>query len=279
VLAGGLIAMLVANLLLMRRALAPLGRLWFAMRTVDPLRPGRRIDPGARSVEVAELAAAFNDMLDRLEEERRSSARRMQSAQEAERRRLSLELHDDIGQSLTALLLRLEVLSRTATDQQRPLLADVTAATRDCLDRVRGIVKRLRPEALDDRGLAVAISRLCDRVAASGGLQVDVTIDDGLPVLEPDAQLVAFRVAQESLTNVVRHAGAAVVTLELRRSAEGVRLTVTDDGAGMHPGTADGTGIRGMRERALMVGSSLHVSSTSHGTQVVLDVPAEEISQ
>lgn len=274
-LTGGLAFMLLADLLLMRRALAPLGRLWDAMRRVDPLHPGQRVDPGARSVEVAELAAAFNDMLDRLERERRDSARRTQAAQEDERRWLSLELHDEIGQSMTALLLQLDVLSRTATPAQAPLVQAATEATRDCLQRVRAIVHRIRPEALDDLGLPSALVQLCERMSASGALQVGWELDRDLPVLTDDAQLVVYRVAQESLTNIVRHANARLATVALRRHAGGVRLTVTDDGTDGAAATAEGSGIRGMRERALTIGATLRIGHDA-GTTVALEVPAAE---
>ncbi len=272
---AGLAIILIADLLLMRRALTPLGRLWEAMRRVDPLHPGQRIDPGARSVEVAELAAAFNDMLDRLERERRDSARRTQAAQEHERRWLSMELHDEIGQSMTALLLQLDVLSRTATASQAPLVRAATDATRDCLQRVRAIVHRIRPEALDDLGLSSALVQLCERMSAPGTLQVTWTLERALPELTDDAQLVVYRVAQESLTNVARHADARSASVVLRRHAGGVRLTVTDDGANPAPAASTGSGIRGMRERALTIGASLQITHDA-GTIVVLDVPATE---
>lgn len=274
---AGLAIILIADLLLMRRALTPLGRLWEAMRRVDPLHPGQRVDPGARSVEVAELAEAFNDMLDRLERERRDSARRTQAAQEHERRWLSMELHDEIGQSMTALLLQLDVLSRTATAPQAPLVRAATDATRDCLERVRAIVHRIRPEALDDLGLSSALVQLCERMSASETLQVTWTLDRELPELTDDAQLVVYRVAQESLTNVARHAAARTANVALRRHAGGARLTVTDDGTNAASPASTGSGIRGMRERALTSGATLQITRDA-GTIVALDVPATEVT-
>lgn len=279
-LAGGLLVVLYLNLLLMRRALGPLGRLWQVMRAVDPLRPGQRIDVKAKSIEVADLTQAFNDMLDRLERERRDSARRAQAAQEAERRWLSLELHDEIGQAMTALLLQLDVISRSATTAQRPVLDTAVDTVRDCLERVRAIVRRLRPEGLDDLGLPSALTHLCDRVAGDSGIVVDRLLAPDLPVLSPDARLVVFRVAQESLTNVVRHAAASRASLRLERHDGGVRLEITDDGLGIGPAVPGGSGIRGMRERALMVGSALTVEPlTPRGTRVELTVPAAEVQR
>lgn len=274
----GLLVMLGANLVLMRRALGPLGRLWHAMRSVDPLNPGQRVDVQARSIEVAELSAAFNDMLDRLEAERQASSRRTQAAQEAERRWLSMELHDEIGQSMTALLLQLDVASRTANAQQQPVLRAAEETVRDALERVRAIVRRLRPEGLDDLGLHSALVNLCDRVAASGELQIGRSLQPGLPTLTPDAQVVVYRITQECLTNVMRHSGAGRAEVQLKREGRGVRLRVSDDGGGLPPGYREGTGIRGMRERALMIGSTLRLDAgASGGTEVVLDLPAEEL--
>ncbi len=277
VLLGGLVVMLVANLLLMRRVLTPLGRLRQAMTAVDPLRPGQRIDVGARSVEVAELTRAFNEMLDRLEAERRESSRRTQSAQEQERRALSLELHDQVGQNLTALLLQLDVASRTATPELETALDASIDTVRECLDQVRAIVRRLRPEVLDDLGLRSAIDHLCDRVEHDTGMIIERDLDRDLPLLSSDAQLVVYRVTQESLTNVVRHSRARRVSIELRPRAAGVQLKLTDDGVGAVAGQREGSGIRGMRERALMIGAGFRVGpGDGSGTTVVLDIPKEE---
>ena len=277
ILVGGLGLMLYVNLVLMRRALDPLRRLAKDMATIDPLRPGQRIDVGARSVEVAALTRAFNEMLDRLEHERRESARRTQAAQEAERRQLSLELHDEVGQSMTALLLQLDVAARSAEEAQRARLSTATETVRETLDRIRAIVRRLRPVGLDDLGLASALAHLCDRVSGDTGLQVDRRIARDLPRLHPDAQLVVYRVVQESLNNAVRHARAARAEVSVARRADGVRVRITDDGVGI--GDAErGSGIRGMRERALTIGSTLTIGSEPwRGTEVVLDVSAGEL--
>ncbi len=276
VLVGGLILMLVVNLLLMRRALAPLRRLSDAMGTVDPLLPTAPIDVGAHSVEVAELTSAFNDMRARLERERCESTRLAQVAQEEQRRELSLELHDEVGQNLTALLLQLDVALRTASPEQRPAIETSLTTVRDSLDRVRGIVRGLRPEALDDLGLARALNHLCERVARDSGLKIEREVDRDLPPLGAEVQLVVYRVAQECLTNTIRHAGADAATVRLASHDGGVRLRVVDDGSGIAGGTREGSGIRGMRERALMIGAALQVSGSERGTEIVLDVPGEQ---
>ena len=278
VLVAGLLALLVANLLLMRWALEPLGRLWSAMRSVDPLRPGLRIEVHARSVEVQELNAAFNAMLDRLEAERRTTGRRVQAAQEAERRRLALELHDEVGQDLTALMLQLEVAVRTAPTAPRELIEGCREAARDCLDHVRAIARRLRPEALDDLGLGDALTQLCQRVARDGGLEVERHFD-GLPAtLNADVQLVVYRVVQESLTNALRHSDASRVTVEVSADESGLTVSVSDNGIGVR-GTSEGVGIPGMRERADLVGGTLSVgSSASGGTVVGLRIPVSELA-
>lgn len=279
VLGVGLLVMLVLNFVLLRRILTPLRRLREVITTVQPLGPRETIDVGARSIEVAALTSAFNDMLERLDRERRQSSRRAQSAQEQERRALSLELHDQIGQNLTALLLQLDLASRSAANpEQRTALEASIETVRECLDQVRAIVRRLRPEALDDLGLVGAIGHLCDRFESDTGMSVERSCDSELPRLTSDAQLVVYRVAQESLTNAARHSGAAGVSVALMRHDDGVRLTIADDGVGPPALGRDGSGIRGMRERALMVGARLDVGGlVPRGTRVVLDVPREEV--
>lgn len=270
-------AMLLVDLLVLRRVLTPLGELWRVMRAIDPLRPGHRIAIDARSREVADLTQAFNDMLDRLEAERRDSARRQQAAQDAERRWLALELHDQIGQELTALLLTIDVAGRIDDDRRDEVLGTATQTAQDCLERVRGIATRLRPDGLDELGLTSALLHLCDQISAGDHLRIVRRFDPDLPELDRDTRLAIYRIAQESLTNAVRHAAAGEVRLTLETTPDGVRLTVADDGVGLDAAARQGTGIRGMRERALLLGADLAVEARAPaGTVVRLDVPVEE---
>ena len=272
VLAGGLAAMLALNLVLLRRTFGPLGRLTSVMRGVDPLRPGERAAIDAADPDVAELAAAFNDMLARLEVERRDSARRALAAQERERRRIARELHDEIGQTLTAVVLQLDRVGQEAHLAVRDDVLQARETVRSSLEDVRGIARRLRPEALDDLGLASALAALTNDLTRRTRLPVRRRIAPALPSLAPEEELVVYRVAQEALTNVVRHAAARGAELELAVHDRRVELEVRDDGRGFDPASAaDGSGLLGMRERAVLIGADLDVGSgPGRGTTVRL---------
>jgi two-component system sensor histidine kinase UhpB len=278
VILAGAAAMAIAYWLLLRRALAPLERLTEVMHEVDPLAPGQRVATDARDAEVAALAAAFNEMLDRLEDERRESGRRALAAQEAERRRIARELHDEIGQLLTGLLLRSETLGRRVPEALKADVEGVREASRQAAEEVRTIARRLRPEALDELGLQSAVLALCTSIAGRAGLTVERELDRDLP-LTSEEELVIYRVAQEALTNVLRHADASTVAVRLTRNPDGsVLLAVTDDGKGLPPDAEQrSTGLRGMRERALLVGARLEVRPAApRGTQVRLWLPPKE---
>ncbi|MFG2891189.1 HAMP domain-containing sensor histidine kinase [Streptomyces sp. NPDC048248] len=277
VLTAGLAAMLVANGVLLRLGLAPLQRLTRAMTTTDLLRPGRRPAVGGHG-EVAELITTFNTMLDRLEAERATSAARALSAQEAERHRIAQELHDEIGQTLTAVLLELKRVADHATPAVREELHQVQETTRASLDEIRRIARRLRPGVLEELGLTSALKALTTEFTWPTPA-VRHHIDADLPPLSRDIELVLYRVAQESLTNVARHAGAHRVDLTLRHAPSGVELRVRDDGRGID-GAAEGAGISGMRERALLIGADLALGpGADRGTEVRLIVPVHHRSR
>jgi two-component system, NarL family, sensor histidine kinase UhpB len=266
-LAVALVVMLAANLLLLRHTLQPIGRLVERMRKIDLLQPGQRI-PEQGGVEVAELTRAFNEMLERLETERRESAQRALHAQEAERRRIASGLHDEVGQVLTGVLLRLE------DDETKE-------AVRQALEEVRRIARELRPEMLEQLGLVSALTELSRKFADSSGIRVERSFATGLPALSDDSELAVYRVAQESLTNIARHADASHVEIALQPGPDSVVLRVIDDGRGIptpDPFALNGHGgLRGMRERALLVGGVLAVKRGSEGgVEVRLEVPAGE---
>jgi two-component system, NarL family, sensor histidine kinase UhpB len=273
VLVAGLTAILLVNFFLVRFSLVPLERLTSLMRHVDLLRPGQRLEASGPG-EVRRLVDVFNEMLGRLERERRESGRRALEAQEAERKRVAQELHDEVGQAVTAVMLQLSQLARDAPPQLAAQLAEAQETTRASLDDVRRIARRLRPEALDDLGLSSALAALTTSFAEHTGLRVARRIGRDVPPLDAHAELVVYRVAQESLTNVARHAQAREAELRLERGPRGgAVLRVLDDGVGLN-GVGAGSGIRGMRERALLVGAELTVEQRNGGgVEVRLELP------
>jgi two-component system, NarL family, sensor histidine kinase UhpB len=275
VLAAGVLLLLVVNYLLLRPVFKPLERLAQRMENVDLLRPGGRLRPSG-SREVAGLMRSFNEMLERLESERRESGRRALAAQEAERKRIAAELHDEVGQIMTGVLLLLGKVASEVPAERRELLAEAQEATRRSVDEVRRIAQELRPELLEHLGLASALKALATSVTERAGLEFEKDFARKLPQLEPDVELAVYRVAQESLTNVARHAQASRVWLSLQPGQESVVLRVVDDGRGLNGQVAaGGGGLRGMRERALLVGAALAVEqAATGGVEIRLEVPA-----
>jgi two-component system sensor histidine kinase UhpB len=280
ILVASLLVMLIVDLLLLRHAFAPLGRLTEVMRGVDPLRPGQRVPVEGADSEVVELASSFNEMLSRLEDERQESASRALAAQEAERLRVAQELHDEVGQGLTAVLLDLARLQRGAPGELEGELDEIQESVRASLENSRRIALELRPEALDDLGLAAALLVLADRLSERAGIEIEEAIEPDLPPLERDQELVVYRVAQEALTNVVRHAEAQRAELRLRQRGDRLELRIRDDGRGLGgDDSGDGGGIRGMHERALMVRGRVRVAGRPEGgVEVALDLPLGERS-
>ncbi len=271
---SALVVMVVANLLLTRRITAPLEELVSLMRRVDPLHPGVRVKVRGGPSEAAELAYAFNEMLDRLEDEHNESTRRALNAQESERLRVAQELHDEVGQSLTAALLQLATIRKHAPEPLRAELSEAAETVRDNLDDLRRIAQRLRPQALDELGLASALSHFTDRLSDQTGLPIKRTFEHDLPVLSYDEELVIYRVAQEALTNVVRHAQASSADLTVERVDDVLVLRVSDDGRGLDAGGGQAGGIRGMHERATLIGADLRIAARQpSGTEVALHVP------
>jgi two-component system sensor histidine kinase UhpB len=275
VLGAGILVILVANYLLLRPAFKPLERLAERMKNVDLLRPGRRLEPSG-SPEIVELVRSFNEMLERLETERRESGRQALAAQEAERKRIAAELHDEVGQSLTGVLLLLEQLAREVPEQRHDVFVEAQEATRKSVDEVRRIAQELRPEMLEHLGLVSALKSLATRFTEQAGLELEWDFAPALPPLAQDAELALYRVAQESLTNVARHADASRVWLSLQPGRDSVVLRVVDDGRGMNGRAVNGGGLRGMRERAVLVGAALAIKpARTGGVEVRLEVPAE----
>jgi two-component system sensor histidine kinase UhpB len=275
VLIGALVVVGVVNLLVLERVVRPLEVVTELARRVDLTRPGERIPHAAATSEAGVLALAFNEMLARLEDERRDATGRVLAGQEAERLRIAQELHDQVGQELTAVLLGLARVHAQLQPPLRDSLGEVQEAVRSSLESVRRIALELRPEALDDLGLVSALAVLGERFAERSGLVVDQHFDEQLPVVDPDCELVVYRVAQEALTNVARHAGVTHASVDLRHHDGGALLTVRDSGHGIGENVKPGAGIRGMRERAALIGGKLDIGSgpDGRGCEVTLTVP------
>jgi two-component system sensor histidine kinase UhpB len=274
----GFLAMLVIQLALARRVLAPLRELTSQMQEIDLREPREQLREGDEpAAEIRAVIKAFNAMLDRLSAERRQSARIALGAQEAERLRIARELHDDLGQALTAVALQVERLARSSSGGEAKQLNELAKQLHAGLDDLHRIARELRPEALDDLGLINALIALTSRLDRQSDLRVERHLASDLPPLSAEEELVIYRVAQEALTNVVRHADASTARLTLSHTNGSALLVISDDGRGISANRdGNGSGIQGMRERAMLVGGALRIEPLpSGGTEVRLTVPLE----
>ena len=268
----GMLALLLVNAAILGTSLTPLVRLRDGLRDVDGSGKGTRV-PEQGPEEVAGVAAAYNRMLDRLEEERTRSVRGVLQAQEEERARIARELHDELGQTMTFLLLRLSMATEQAPAAVRPDLESVSDGVRAGLDQLRTISRRLRPSGLSDLGIGAALQALVEDAQRLTRLPIHLTLDRGLG-RDEERDLVVYRVAQEALTNIVKHAKATRIDIELRGTDGHLVLTIVDDGVGVHG--PEGTGTYSMRERARLVGGSFARTGTADGgTRIVLELPRQ----
>ena len=269
---------LAVALLRLRRRFAPLERLIEEMEKVDLGRSGplpASIDGIGETEEVERIELAFLRMMRRLEAERRRAGSAALQAQEEERARLARDLHDEVNQSLTGLLLRLEAVREAAPPELEAELAETKALAHQAMRELLSLARQLRPTALDDLGLAAAIAGQVEQLGR-GEMEAGFAAEGDLSELGDDAQLVVYRVAQEALSNAGRHSGAGRVEVQLcRRVDGGVALEVADDGRGFAFDEAEGgLGIAGMRERALLIGGELTIESRpGRGTTVRLTIP------
>jgi signal transduction histidine kinase len=213
-----------------------------------------------------------------------SLSRQLIGAQEAERRHLALELHDELSQYLAAAKLNVELLERASdADLRRQRGKDAVEAVEQLIKLVRQIAVRLRPPLLDELGLVSALRGHLDRLGGPAGLAARLVADETLPRLDPAREIACFRVAQEVLNNALRHAQARTVTVELRAVAAGLQLTVRDGGQGFDPAAAreDGRqgkslGLLGLSERVALAGGQFEcVSKPGQGTEVKAWFPLE----
>ena len=275
VLVVGVVLVAVANALVLKISFGALASVVARMKTVDPGQPQDPL-PEVGGPEMRAVVAGFNQMLGRLEGERRESSRRTLEALEGERRRIAQELHDEIGQRLTGMLLQLSSLASDAPPELLERVRAIQEDVRATLDEVGGLAWQLRPGILDDLGLLRALEALVESFDEQTDTRVSSSLPARLPPLPSEAELAVYRIVQEALTNAARHAGARQIDVVALWEREHLSTTVTDDGVGLDVAGADGVGagLRGMHERALAVGGSLVIESPpAGGARVSLVLP------
>jgi two-component system, NarL family, sensor histidine kinase UhpB len=265
------------NVFMLSRRFEPLEHLVDEMERVDLSRPGANLQSGngqGGPEEVQRLQRAFRRMLERLEAERRRTAGAALRAQEEERARLARDLHDEVNQSLTGLLLRLEAARAQAPPELADEIAETKALANQAMEELLRLARQLRPTALDDLGLKAAIASDVEQLGRQTRIETSFASEGDVGALDQDAQIVVYRVAQEATSNAARHANAEHIDVHLRRDGDRIQLVVADDGRGFSFDEASsGLGISGMRERALLVGGELEIESRPQlGTRVTLRV-------
>ena len=263
------------NSLLIRHRLEPMNRLVQTMDEVDLHAPGRRANPPRWAArEVQKLTVGFNRMLIRIEEERRQAGRAVLRGQEQERSRIAQDLHDEVNQALTGILLRLEATTMDAPYALRPELQETKRLANQAMEELLHLARQLRPTALDDHGLVPALASQIADFGDRTGIRSNFNRYGPLPMLSDEEQLVIYRVTQESLSNIVQHACASRVDVELSSIGRTV-LRIRDDGRGFkgvpRSNGRSHLGVSGMRERALLVGGHLNIfSEPGEGTTIEL---------
>jgi two-component system sensor histidine kinase UhpB len=268
----------LVNSAVLRRRFNPLENLIDEMEKVDLSQPGANLPPGidgkAESEEVERLELAFLRMMRRLEAERRRSSSAALRAQEEERARVARDLHDQVNQSLTGVLLRLEAARAAAPPELEAEINETGVIAHQAMDELLTVARQLRPTALDDLGLKAAIAGQVEQLGQTD-FEVSFDSEGDLGGLDPDTQLVIYRVSQEAIGNAIRHSAGTRIDVKLRRHPDRVELVVADDGRGFSFAEGNtGLGLGGMRERALLVeGELITESRPGNGTTIRLTVP------
>ncbi len=276
-LAMAIMLALLANIMMLRRRFSPLEELIDRLERIDPAQAASFDEPAAGAMEeVDRLSATFKKLLERIESERRRSGRLVLRAQEEERKRVARDLHDEVNQALTAILLRLQALMQDAPSPEvERELSQLKRLVNQAMEELLQLARQLRPTALDDHGLLSALEGQVRRFGEQHGIEAVLRTEAEPDAIGDDQQLVVYRVAQEALANVARHADATRVEVDLSGREGGIDLCVRDNGRGFDSTLPpSGLGLNGMAERARLVGGELSVySSAGSGTTVTLHVP------
>ncbi|MCI0519097.1 MAG: GAF domain-containing sensor histidine kinase [Chloroflexi bacterium] len=212
------------------------------------------------------------------ENELRRALHRTVELQEEERKRLARELHDEIGQALTSILINLKTIQESCDQQAvNDRLNDLRFLTARTIEELRRLAMDLRPAALDNLGIVPALRWYVQQSAERTGLDIRFLGPEKFERLSPEAELVLYRVAQEGLTNAIRHGRARQVVVALERDQDVVRLSITDNGAGFNPDSLErGLGLIGIRERVeLLYGNFDIITAPGAGTQLQIEVPVK----
>ena len=264
------------NLWMLQRRFAPLEHLIDRIERIDPSERSTFELAGDPVAEIDRLAQSFRRLLQRVDDERRRSGKLVLRAQEEERRRVARDLHDEVNQALTAILLRLEALTHDMPAARLGEVVELKRLANQTMDELLNLARQLRPTALDDHGLLPAIEAQVRGFEKRSGIQARLETTGDPALLDEEKQTVIYRVAQEALANAGRHAQAHNVDLALDVEGEAVQLRIRDDGVGFDPvaSRGDGLGLDGMAERARLVGGELDLrSSPGSGTELTLRVP------
>lgn len=220
-----------------------------------------------------------------LVEERGVLLTRLFRAQEEERTRLARDLHDELGQQLTVVLLGMRAAEQAPTVEEARQRIDVARqAVTGSLEAARRIARGLSPSVLTDFGLTVAVDRLCESVRAAGVIEIERDPGAALPRLRPEVEIAAYRVVQEAVTNAARHSGAKRVRVSLELDGDSLKLGVRDDGRGFGEseggggggggGGPSGLGMQGMRERVHLLGGAWRSAcDAASGTTIEASIP------
>ncbi|MGI8945155.1 MAG: sensor histidine kinase [Thermoleophilaceae bacterium] len=264
------------NLWMLQRRFGPLKHLIDRIERIDPAEPATFEIASDPVAEIDRLAASFRRLLRRVDHERKRSGKLVLRAQEEERRRLARDLHDEVNQALTAVLLRLEALAQDLPPEAVREVAELKRLTSQAMEELLTLARQLRPAALDDHGLVPAIEAQLRSFSRRNGIPARLRTEGDPAQLDEEQQTALYRVAQEALVNAGRHSAAGRVEVELAATAAGTRLRIRDDGGGFDPTAVNGAGLglEGMAERARLVGGELDVrSAPGAGTEVTMRLP------
>lgn len=283
----GVVITILVNAVILRVALSPLAHLGeTATRVQNGELDARSPYSPIADRELTQLTWTFNGMLDSLAMYRRrlrEIAARALNAEEAERKRIARELHDETAQTLAAILIQLRLARGAPSGEARDTMLDgVKKEISRALDGIRRFARGLRPPALDELGLVAAIDSHIRLLQEAVGLEIVLDADPIGGLLTPEAELALYRIVQEALSNALRHAQATRATVTIRRHPGYITATISDDGRGFSleeamAGTDSGLGLFGMQERAGYIGGRLEIrSAPGEGTTVEIEIPYSE---